>query len=392
MPVPAPTRRLERRQIRGVTWLLVEHPANIRRNSHTSRIWDHGGQYLNLQTSEIPHSWICDHCDSIIKLARSQSSWNISRHLRRAHQIRIKRENSEVEEEEQETTQGTHIEGFRALVTMIDIERFRRLLVRWIVQGQIPFSAVKLAQFKDLLVCLQPGIERYLIHSHSTMKSWVDSEYTRARQQLKARINTSLSRIHLSFDIWTSPSYSAVVGVCAHFLSPNLSLTHALLGLKELVGAHQGESIAELVSKLILYFEIQDKIGVYVGDNAGNVDTAVKALVREFHSDESEQGRRSRCCGHIINLAAKAFLLGTECEAFEDEIDAAEQATMRDEQNLVVEQAKWRSRGPIGKFHNVVAYIRATSQRRQEFQAAIQLSIDQAQRRGESSFSSLLLG
>ena len=125
-----------------------------------------------------------------------------------------------------------------------------------------------------------------------------------------------------------------------------------------------------------MYFEIQDKIGVYVGDNASNVDTAVKALVNEFHSDESEQGRRSRCCGHIINLAAKAFLLGAECEAFRDEIDAAEQATMRDEQNLVVEQAKWRSRGPIGKFHNVVVYIRAISQRRQEFQAAIQLSID----------------
>ena len=41
-----------------------------------------------------------------------------------------------------------------------------------------------------------------------------------------------------------------------------------------------------------------------------------------------------------------------------------EQATMRDKQNLVVEQAKWRSRGPISKFHNIIAYIRATSQRR----------------------------
>ena len=45
----------------------------------------------------------------------------------------MKRENSEVEEKEQETTQEAYIEGFRALVTIIDVERFRRLLVRWII-------------------------------------------------------------------------------------------------------------------------------------------------------------------------------------------------------------------------------------------------------------------
>ena len=68
-----------------------------------------------------------------------------------------------------------------------------------------------------------------------------------------------------------------------------------------------------------------------------------------------------------MNLAAKAFLLGANCNAFENEINIAEQATARDERNLAVEQAKWRSRGAIDKFHNVVAYIRATSQHRQEF-------------------------
>ena len=219
------TRRIEHRQINGTIWSLVEHPANIRRNSHTSRIWDHGGEYANLQAPNSDYSWICDHCNSVIKLARSQTRWNISRHLRKAHKIETKREISEVEEEgdeEDEAIKATHSEGFRTLVTRIDIERFRRLLVRWIVQGQIPFSAVKLAQFRDLLICLQPGIERYLVRSPTTMKSWIDDEYRRARQQVKVIINASLSRIHLSFDIWTSPSCSAIVGICAHFLSPNL--------------------------------------------------------------------------------------------------------------------------------------------------------------------------
>jgi len=75
---------------------------------------------------------------------------------------------------------------------------------------------------------------------------------------------------------------------------------------------------------LILWFEIEDKIGVWVGDNVGNVNTAVKALVRRFRPNESETGRRSRCCGHIINLAAKAFLFGNDYNVFIDDIERVE--------------------------------------------------------------------
>ena len=87
-------------------------------------------------------------------------------------------------------------------------------------------------------------------------------------------------------------------------------------------------------------FEIQDKIGVYVGDNTSNVNTAVRSLVRRFQPNESEKGRRSQYYSHIINLAAKAFLLGTDYETFIDKIEVAELATARDEQSLAVEQAK----------------------------------------------------
>ena len=62
-----------------------------------------------------------------------------------------------------------------------------------------------------------------------------------------------------------------------------------------------------------------------------NVDTAFKALVNCFQLGESEKGRRSRCCGHIINLAAKAFILGADYEIFIDEIEVVELITARDE-------------------------------------------------------------
>ena len=66
------------------------------------------------------------------------------------------------------------------------------------------------------------------------------------------------------------------------------------------------------------------------------MDTAIKALVRRFRLS-SDKGRRSRCCGYIINLAAKAFLLGNACEVFVDEVDAAEHRAVRDKQYLVAQ-------------------------------------------------------
>ena len=61
-----------------------------------------------------------------------------------------------------------------------------------------------------------------------------------------------------------------------------------------------------------------------MSDNASNINTAIKALVRDLLSHETYT-RRSRYLGHIINLAVKAFLLGFDCEAFKEEEDIVEQ-------------------------------------------------------------------
>src|SRR5262249_8003097 len=111
-------------------------------------------------------------------------------------------------------------------------------------------------------------------------------------------------------------------------------------------------------------------------------DTSIQALVRDLLPHETHT-RRSRCLGHIINLAAKAFLLGSNCEAFEEEEDIAEQRVRQDEEDLAARQDRWRGRGPVGKFHNIVAFIRASPQRRNAFANTVRGVIATAQAIGE---------
>jgi hypothetical protein len=69
----------------------------------------------------------------------------------------------------------------------------------------------------------------------------------------------------------------------------------------------------------------------------------------EFEATE----RRLRCVGYIFNLVVYSILFGIDNANLELIGDA-----IHDDDILLLELAKWRSKGPIGKLHNIVLWIR----------------------------------
>jgi len=49
------------------------------------------------------------------------------------------------------------------------------------------------------------------------------AEFDRGKELLKLEFKAALSKIHISFDLWTSPNKPAMLGVVAHYLSPDLN-------------------------------------------------------------------------------------------------------------------------------------------------------------------------
>lgn len=324
---PTPSRRADSRWINGVEWLRTGHQANHRRGIQSSGIWLYGDEYIKLAEPDKAPCWVCDLCDAVRTMPSGGGTSNMVQHLKKDHGILLKRTRNDRESEDSPTTSssiGIHTETpvrtprFSALVTRLDIDRHRGLLIRWIVTQQIPYSAVEQPEFRDWLLYIQPSLEAYLPKSHNTIKGWVDSEYQKAKEAVKERLADTISRIHLSFDIWTSLSGLPILGICAHFLTPTLQLCHPLLATRQIEGSHTGEGIAEVIAAVVKEFEIlPNKLGVYVADNASNCDRACKELVYRLHEGKEDEGsRRSRCLGHIINLAAQAFIYGEKNEAF----------------------------------------------------------------------------
>jgi hypothetical protein len=103
------------------------------------------------------------------------------------------------------------------------------------------------------------------------------------KDKIKARLHNAKTRIHISLDIWTSPSNKPILGVVAHYIAEDRILEKSVLAMREIEGAHDGENIALVVMKVISDWRIEDKMGYMVMDNATNNDTMMRFISKGKH-------------------------------------------------------------------------------------------------------------
>jgi hypothetical protein len=171
------------------------------------------------------------------------------------------------------------------------------------------------------------------------------------------KLHAATSKIHLSFDLWTSRNLRALLGVNCHFADEFGNLKTFLLALPQQLGHHSGVNIADNITSIIEHFNISESIGYFMTDNATNNDTCIEALGLEYNFNPLH--RRLRCSGHKINLVARAMLWGVDEEAFENEL-----ATVDIEDH---DLSIWRKKGPLGKMRNTIIWIRSSPQRNEAF-------------------------
>ena len=340
-------------QVNGVEYDVAEVLPNKRGKS--SWIWKEGPK-LNTKsdssnTSKPKSFWMCRRCHDVGKdvLYAVTSTVHASEHLRDTHQIR------DAAGVTSESGQGPPAETF-------DFTRFKELLIRWIVTMHISFSQVEYEAFQSLLSYLHPSILSYLPTSGNTIRAWVLDNFKQKQAHIKKELHLSKSLVHFSFDMWTSPNAMAMLGIVAHYVSHSGEAKDCLIGLKRITGTHSGENIAQSVIAVIKHYGLEDRLGYFMLDNIGSNDTCVRHILMNLQPGVDPEQRRLRCFGHIINLAAKAFLFGKDPSAFE--VEAGTCIQMREEQK---ELDLWRKLGPVGKLHNVVTYIQKTPQRREAF-------------------------
>jgi len=250
----------------------------------------------------------------------------------------------------------------RSLSSKINFESFKRLLVRWIVCCHIAFFQFENTFFRAVLDFLYPGLDKYLPKAASTIRKWVIDAWQAEKRSLRAELKDAHSAISLSFDLWTSPNGHAVLGVCGHFISQAGRRRTVVLALREVLGDHGGENIAQSLLAVIRDYGFQGNVGYFMADNAESNDVTVDLILRVLYPNMSakhRKARRLRCFGHIVNLCAQDFIVGEDADKICRKIQIAYQ-----NQNYGEVQRLWKQQGAIGMMQNLIRYIRNGPQRR----------------------------
>jgi hypothetical protein len=252
--------------------------------------------------------------------------------------------------------------AYQGLISTVQADRFRYLLIRWIVCMHVALSVVEDSTFRDLVLYICPALDPLLVKAGNTIRRWIMTEFKRQKQVICNELAQAKSQISISFDLWTSPNSLAFCAVVAHFIDKDLHNRSTLIGLPRVRGCHSGENIAEAVISVLSMLDVS-KLGYFCTDNANTNDLAIKIILQRLRPDiRHPQKRRVRCLGHIINLAAMAFLFGNDPASLE-----AEASNIGESTYLEAQLHFWRRKGSKGKLHNLVYFIRKTPQRRERF-------------------------
>ncbi|EWZ78023.1 hypothetical protein FOWG_17644 [Fusarium oxysporum f. sp. lycopersici MN25] len=106
-----------------------------------------------------------------------------------------------------------------------------------------------------------------------------------------------------------------------------------------------------------------------ISDNVTTNNTCLSCFYRQLDPSirpADIKAHRMRCYGHVLNLVARTFLFGKDAESFELESDINGLRGLQ-EQDL----RHLRSKGPIGKLHNIVKFIRSSPRRREYFKRIV---------------------
>jgi hypothetical protein len=141
---------------------------------------------------------------------------------------------------------------------------------------------------------------------HTSISRWIAKAYEQQLGVVTETLASAITKVSLSFDLWTSGTSVALLGVVAHFINAEGKPTSILLSFPRQQGRHTGTNIADNVACIIAEYGLDRSLGFFITDNASNNATCISTLADEFQF--SARARWIRCSGHVLNLVAQSIL------------------------------------------------------------------------------------
>lgn len=346
-------------EVAGVNYIRRKRLAVKVKRSESSLCWDYGERiYRSLDKKAFYYCYDCERLKVAQQLPSAEGTTGARNHMKHYHRRDPDTGVVAVDKEAKKEDKDAVI----SFVKIESLSKFKELLVRWFVICQLAFFMLENSVFRELIAYLSEGLAAFLPQARATLRRWIIAEYEARKKDLKDELKASLSKIHISFDIWTAGNWIGIISIYGYWINPAGKRQRRLLAFRRIYRSHSGENQAQVVLDVLQEYMISSRTGFFICDNATANDAAVSQILETLEpaiSTAEATARRLRCFGHIINLAARSLLNPTGSEltiaASELEIDELISATA------------WQSTPALSKLHKLVKYILASPQRREEF-------------------------
>ncbi|RKK07573.1 hypothetical protein BFJ66_g17047 [Fusarium oxysporum f. sp. cepae] len=213
-----------------------------------------------------------------------------------------------------------------ALRKVFNPQRYTESMVGLLTHRRLPFSAVTWDEMQDVMLSCNPAIEDLIMTSRHEAMRHITANFSLYQSQLKAKLQSVVSKVHISSDLWTSPHRHGVLAVCARWVDEDYQPRRSLLSLPEIRHSHSGEHQSRIIFSTLDIYDIANQLGCHTGDNAASNDTCLQHLSAMCINWDPKR-HRIRCILHVINLSLQAFLFASSREALQAALDAASDIT-----------------------------------------------------------------
>jgi hypothetical protein len=230
-----------------------------------------------------------------------------------------------------------------------------------IIVLHLPFSIVERDEFRDFMLYCSPALQGndILPKSGTSVKTWLLEYFLLSQLVLIQLLLDSSTKVHISFDLWSSINHYSMLGIIGHFIDRNFKARTIMLGLKHLIGPHSGENISRLLIEAIEIYKLAYVLSFCVLDNARDNDTSlhlVQAYLLLQGVTWSIDAHRLHCFSYIVSLIASTFIANKPLKV------------IRAKGEPKPPKAKWvHPNNAISKLHYIIIFIMVIAQRIEEF-------------------------
>lgn len=198
-----------------------------------------------------------------------------------------------------------------------DEERFKEILLKFIITTDQPFSVIEDESFQELIKYSMQDINEVKLPGRAAIRRMISETYQSKFKELKATLIDAPGKLSFSVDGWSSRNGYAFQGVIAHWISEEWELKSIVIDLSIVDGSHSGANLAQNFWDVLTRYGINDKLLGLTADNAFNMNTFANKLEAMVGSQGifTAKDHRVRCMAHIVNLACQQIITAISANA-----------------------------------------------------------------------------